>query len=178
MAEEKLWNVVAFSPVFGEWMVFRSVCRSEETSGLLLASSWTDRRAWLDFMAECVWCVFPVNQDGFLPSISSTSPHLPLPITRSIMLETAQDSTWNNRRRHCTSKWNNIVLQVLFLKNIHGYSKFPYKVFSFSHLPFLITRSITLETTQECTWSNRKTQCASKYNNTVLWILLLRNIHG
>ena len=71
---------------------FWSVCRSEEASGLLLASSWTDRRAWLDFMAESVWCVFPVNQDGFLPSISSTSHHLPLPITRSIMLETAQDS--------------------------------------------------------------------------------------
>ena len=71
---------------------FWSVCRSEEASGLLLASSWTDQRAWLDFMAESVWCVFPVNQDGFLPSISSTSHPLPLPITRSIMLETAQDS--------------------------------------------------------------------------------------
>ena len=32
-----------------------------------------NRRAWLDFMAESVWCVFPVNQDGFLPSPSSTS---------------------------------------------------------------------------------------------------------
>ena len=104
MAEEKLRNVVAFSPVLGEWMFFWSVCRSEEASGLLLVSSWTNRRAWLDFMAESVWCVFPVNQDGFLPSISSTSPHLLLPRTRSIMLETAQDSTWSNRRRHCTSK--------------------------------------------------------------------------
>ena len=85
-------------------MVFWSVYRSEEASGLLLASSWTDQGAWLDFMAESVWCVFPVNQDGFLPSISSPSPHLPLPITRSIMLEMAQDSTWNNRKRHCTSK--------------------------------------------------------------------------
>ena len=73
MAEEKLWNVVAFSPVFGEWMVFWSVCWSEEASGLLLVSSWTNRRVWLDFMAESVWCVFPVNQDGFLPSISSPS---------------------------------------------------------------------------------------------------------
>ena len=82
---------------FGQFII-------EEASGLLLASSWTDQGAWLDFMAESVWCVFPVNQDGFLPSISSPSPHLPLPITRSIMLETAQDSTWSNRKRHCTSK--------------------------------------------------------------------------
>ena len=73
MAEVKLWNVVAFSPVFGEWVVFWSVCRSEEASGLLLESSWTDWRAWIDFMAESVWCVFPVNQDGFLPCISSPS---------------------------------------------------------------------------------------------------------
>ena len=68
------------------------------------------------------------DQDGFLLSISFTSPHLPLPITHSIMLETAQDSTCSNRKRHCTSKWNNIVSQVLFLKNSHGWSKFPYKV--------------------------------------------------
>ena len=47
-------------------MVFWSVGRSEETSGVLLASSWTNRRAWFDFMAESVWRVFPVNQDGFL----------------------------------------------------------------------------------------------------------------
>ena len=40
-----------------------SVCQSEEASGLLLVSSWTDRRAWLDFMVESVWCIFPVNQD-------------------------------------------------------------------------------------------------------------------
>ena len=75
MAEEKLWNVVAFSPMFGEWVVSWSVCRPEEASGLLLASSWTDRGAWLDFMVESVWCVFPVNQDGFLilPCISSPS---------------------------------------------------------------------------------------------------------
>ena len=29
-----------------------------------------------------------------------------------------QDSKWNNRKRHCTSRWNNIVLQVLFLYKI------------------------------------------------------------
>ena len=50
-------------------------------------------------------------------------------------------------------------------------------LFSFPHLPFLITRSITIETTQECTLSNRKRHCASKYNNIVLWILLLQNIY-
>ena len=44
-------------------------------------------------------------------------------------------------------------------------------LFSFPHLPFLITCSITLETTQECTWSNRKRHSTSKYNNIVLWIL-------
>ena len=71
---EEFWNVVAFSPVFGEWMVLWSVCRSEEVSGLLLVSSWTDRRVWLDFIAESGWCVFLVNQYGFLPSVSSTSP--------------------------------------------------------------------------------------------------------
>ena len=87
-----------------EWFFGRFADQKKHISGLLLASSWTDRRAWLDFMAESVWCVFPVNQDGFLPSISSTSPHIPLPITRSIMLEMAQDSTWSNRRRHCTSQ--------------------------------------------------------------------------
>ena len=51
-------------------------------------------------------------------------------------------------------------------------------LFSFPRLPFLITRSITLETTQECTWSNRKRHYTSKYNNVVLWNLLLQNIHG
>ena len=57
--------------------------------------------------------------------------------------------------------------------------RFPtFYLFSFPHLPFLITCSITLETTQECTWSNRKRHCASKYNNIILWILLLQNIHG
>ena len=29
----------------------------------------------------------------------------------------------------------------------------------------------------ECKWSNRKRHCASKYNNIVLRILLLQNIH-
>ena len=55
-----------------EWF-FGRFAHQKEVSGLLLASSWTDRRVWLDFMAESVWCVFPVNQDGFLPSISSPS---------------------------------------------------------------------------------------------------------
>ena len=39
--------------------------------------------------------------------------------------------------------------------------------FVLPHLPFLITRSITLETTQECTWSNRK-----RYYTTVSTTIL------
>ena len=36
MAEEKLWNVIAFTPVFGEWMVFRSVCRISKYNNIVL----------------------------------------------------------------------------------------------------------------------------------------------
>ena len=72
---------------------------------------------------------------------------------------------------------------ILWLKVCGVFSREPrwlptFYLFSFSHLPFLITCSIMPETTQECTWSNRKRHCTSKYNNIVLWILFLQNIHG
>ena len=72
---------------------------------------------------------------------------------------------------------------ILWLKMCGVFSREPrwlptFYLFSFPHLPFLITRSITLKTTQECTWSNRKRHCTSKCNNIVLQVLFLKNIHG
>ena len=52
-------NFCFFSfPVLGEWWVFWSVCRC-----------WTDRSAWLDFMAESVWGVFS-REPRWLPTFS------------------------------------------------------------------------------------------------------------